>query len=505
MRYTPAIAASATLVVAAALAGCVSPSAVDETRSIRIGITSSNIQYQYDPVTAFIFALDTSGIYESLLALNPKTVEWEPCLATSWVLSEDRRTLTVELRDDVEFVGGTPLTAESVAEFFTLLAGEEEAYFSIVAAEYEASFTAIGQSTLEVVTSTPMDPPSGLLDNLWGQPIADPASMGDREISAESPRGTGPYLVDEVVPETSVTLVRNPIYWDPARYPYDDVTILAFDDDVARLNALKSGQIDAAPLGLNLAAEAEEAGLETHLSAAGRFSALWIADRAGTIVPALADLRVRKAIALAFDRSTIRDSIDYGYGLITSQPAVSTSAEYVPGGDDRYGYDLEEARRLMAEAGYADGFDVTIPLSSFLGIDEWAPLVEQSLSDIGIRATFDRFADAGPYFDAMMSGSYPIILYSEEPTESIRVFYGPDAVFNHPRFDDPVIEELWETVLSGSIEEAARARAEIGAYGLDQAWLAVFANKPYLWASRPGIAVEVTNSGYPQLLSFQNS
>jgi peptide/nickel transport system substrate-binding protein len=502
MRSIRSTTAAAIAITTVMVAGCAATPA-DETASIRIGVNAASLQGQYDPATAFIFALDTSGIYESLFFRDPRTFELQPNLAISYELGDDRRTMTVELRDDVSFVGGEPMTAAAVAEFLTLLAADEEAsVYPIFTTQYSATFTAIGETTIEVTTAKAIDVPGGFLENFTQTPIADPASMADREAAATTPKGTGPYLIDEVVPQVSAVLVRNPDYWDPERYPFDEVTILAFDDDVARLNALKSGQIDAAPIGLRMADEARAAGFTMNLSAAGRYATLWIADRAGTIVPALADVRVREAISLAFDRETINETLNFGYGVVTSQPGVSTTPEYVPGGEDRYGYDPERARRLMAEAGYSDGFDMTIPITSFLGISDWGPVVQQSLADIGIRVTFDDFPDVGAWFGAGFSGEYPVFLATAESPNVSLNFFAPDAMFNHPTYVDPVTTELWNTVLNGSSEEALEARAEIAAYALDQAWLAVFANTPHLWASRSGFTVNVDNAGFPQLLSF---
>jgi peptide/nickel transport system substrate-binding protein len=501
------VAAAAGLTLAAGfVTGCAATQADDDATSIRIGVYPSSLSGNYDPATAFIYALDTSAVYESLFLRDPRTSEPEPNLAVSYEISEDRRSVTFELRDDVRFVGGTPMTAEAVAEFFTLLSRDEESGPYAIFTEHEATFAATGETTLEVTASKAVDAPNGLFEWLGGTPIADPASMADREAAAASPQGTGPYLVEEFVPEVSATLVRNPDYWDPnsALYPYDEVEILVFDDDVARLNALKSGQIDAAPLGLNLAGEADDAGLTAHLSAGGRFTALWIADRAGAHVPALADQRVRQAIALAFDRETINETLNYGFGIVTSQPGIETSGVYVPDGDERYGYDPERARELLAEAGYAGGFDITIPTTTFLGINEWAPVVQQSLADIGIRVSYEDFADVSAYFGAAVSGDYPVILFRDDPGAGnvIRVFVGPDAVFNHPRYEDPVVAELWETIRTGTSDEAVEAQAELGAYTLDQAWLAVITNSKYLWMSQDGFPVNVDTSGFPQLLSF---
>jgi peptide/nickel transport system substrate-binding protein len=505
LRFIRLITAAAGLSLAAGVvSGCAATPEDEGPNSIRIGVDALFLQGTYDPATAFIFALDTSGVYESLLIRDPKTGRYGPNLAVSYELSDDRRTITFELRDDVTFVGGQPMTAEAVAEYLTLVAADEGAgAYATLTTQNAATFRATGPTTLEVTASSAVDVPGGVLPLLESMPIADPSSMEDREAAATSPKGTGPYLVEEVVPEVSVTLVRNPEYWDPERYPFDEVTVFRFDDDVAKLNALKSGQVDAASIGLNLAEEGVANGLTATQSAIGRLTGLWIADRGGAIVPALADVRVRRAIALAFDREAINDSLNHGYGAVTSQAGVPEVEAYVPGGDDRYGYDPEQARELLAEAGYADGFDITIPITPFAGINEWAPIVQQSLADIGIRVTFEEFGDVGAFFGAALSGEYPVILYREQPIAAIWVFFSPTAVFNHPTYDDAVVADLWKTLtVTGTSEEAVQAQRDIAARALDQAWLAVIANSNNLWLSRPGFTVDVDPASAPQIFQF---
>jgi peptide/nickel transport system substrate-binding protein len=502
VRIVTALAALA--IAGGVMTGCTASPADEGTTSIRIGVNPSNLAARYDPATAFIHATDTSGLYESFFTGDTKTGELEPLLATSYELSDDRKTLTVELRDDVKFVGGDPMTADAVVEFFNLLAADEESGLFTPAADFGATFEATGEYSIKVTTTGPMDVPGvGLYYFVLGTHIANPKSMADREAAATSPQGTGPYLVDEIVPEVSVKLVRNPDYWNPEAYPFDEVEILAFDDDVARLNALTSGQVDAASLGLSFAQEATEADFNVNLSPnGGRFTALWIADRAGTIVPALADRRVREAMQLAFDREAINETINQGYGLVTSQLGNPATDEYVEGGDDRYGYDPERARELMAEAGYADGFDLAIPSTTFLGVNAWEPVVTQSLADIGIRVTIDSYADAGAWFTEAMSGRYPVIMYSEQPGDALRVFLTPDALFNGTKYMDPVIAEAWDAVLTGTTDEMKAALTQIGERTLDEAWMVVFASTPVLWFSREGITVEVDGAGFPHLDQF---
>jgi peptide/nickel transport system substrate-binding protein len=490
------------------VAGCQATPPADGPSSLRIGIQSDNVAGQFDPFTTAMWQIDISAVYETLAIPQDepdlsKDFGLRPHLAESFELDESRRTLTVELRQDVRFADGDPVNAQAVVDLFHVYAHDETSPWYSQLGQFGVEFAISGEYSFDVTSTAPLDGPDGSLGTILATAvIVNPKALADREHLAQVPDGTGPYRVVEVVPEVSTTLERDPDYWGgDSVYPFDDVEILIFEDNVALLNALKSGQIDAAPTDVSAVSEAESSGF-TIFEHPGRFTALWIADRGGTIVPALGDVRVRQALSYAFDREAINDAINLGRGLVTSQGANTATPEYVEGGDDRYGYDVEKARSLMAEAGYADGFDVTIPTTTFLGISEWQPIVEEYLGALGIRITWEPTADADAYFTAALSGQYPILLYTEQPIGVGPIYLYPGAIFDHPAFVDPVVAEYWETVRTGQRDEVLAARQGIGQYTLDQAWLAVFATTNEIWAAKPGVAVKVLGDGTAVLRNF---
>jgi peptide/nickel transport system substrate-binding protein len=485
------VVAAAFAACCATLAACATPSATEE-RSIVIGVSSFSGTYDTSRGASWLGYLNVSAVYESLLNVDTEKFPTghKPNIATEYEVTDDGRTVTYILRDDVTYVDGTRLTAQTVADYFSALASDEESSAYAWLTQWELEFSALDEVTLQVSGNRALDRVGGPLFGISDYPLANPVALDDHERLASEPAGTGPYLVDETVPEVSVSFVRNPGYWNAEAFPFDTVEIVAFSDDVAALNALKSGQIDAVQLNNTLAGQARSEGFSLHVGT-GRFTALFIADRGGSIQPALADKRVRQAISYAIDREAINRELNLGYGTVSSQGFDPNTPEYVEGGDDSYDYDPEKARRLMAEAGYADGFDLAIPSTTFLGINAWEPVVQQYLGDIGIRVTFDQFADVGAYFGAATGGTYPVIMYSEQPSQALGVFLLPDAVFAMPGYEDPTVDELWTTIQEGSIEEADAAQSAIGEYAHDEAWLTIISRSQYLWFTDPGITVDV--------------
>src|SRR5690606_40457987 len=136
---------------------------------------------------------------------------------------------------------------------------------------------------------------------------------------------------------------RNADYWNAEAFPFARVTITPISDGVARLNALKSGQIDAGMSEARAVADAEANGLTVNRIDVDWFG-LIIADREGKITPALADVRVRKALNMAFDAKSILEFVELGYGRLSDQIFPATSQAYVEELDEVYSYDPEAAK-----------------------------------------------------------------------------------------------------------------------------------------------------------------
>ena len=475
----------------------------DGDKSITIGVTALGAQYDPGAGAYMYSSLDVNAVYDSLLIQNDKG-SWDPWLATKYELSDDRKGLSFTLRDDVDFVDGVHLNADAVVGY--LEAERANKAFSMYAKwlQFGVKFKTTGEYTFTATGKTPFD-----YDLIYGvvatTPIASPKAIKDPKSLTKTPVGTGPYKIDQVVPDVSATFVRNPDYWNKAAFPFDTVKLQVFDDDVAALNALKSKQIDAAGLSIANAVEAKGSGF-TVASTPGRFVSLYFADRAGKIQPAFADKRVRQAINYAFDRKTINDTLNLGFGRVSSQPFSSIFPEYVEGKDDYYTYDLDKAKALMADAGYANGFDLKLPSTTFLGINETAPVVQQTLSELNIRVTFDQINDPTAFFKRARDGKYPVLLYNEAYVNAL-TFIDAKGFWNYLGYNDPKAQALYDTVRTGSIEESTVASKKLGEYILEQAWLAPFSAPESPWASVSGVRVDLAagNSGVPYLVNFHTN
>jgi peptide/nickel transport system substrate-binding protein len=504
-RARTALAAAGVAAVAIGLGACSQPAEEAGPRSLTIGVNQFFGQFP-PPYTGFLLTFGIMATYEPLVTYDSVANKWDPYLAKEVTLSEDRKKMTIVLREDVHFSDGTLLDAEGAKAVFEAMVFDDEHYVKPTVEAAGLEITVIDDYTLEITTDIAISDALPL-----GTGLPSPAVYLDpekRDTLTENPVGTGPYLLEESVPEQSETYVRNPDYWNPDAVPFESITIKLFSDPVAVLNALKSGQIDAGQIPPEYVAEAESADLSVFRGIANASNVFVIFDTAGEIVPALADVRVRQAMALAFDRSTILEQTQAGLGDDSSQVFAEGHPGHVEDGDDRYAYDPERARDLMAEAGYADGFDLVIPIpvdtAAAAGQYNKAlePAITTALADIGIRVTFEPTELYNANAEAKVAAGYPAAYVLQGPTQFYVYSTGQGADNWGFMFDDEG-RALLKTIVEGTQTESDEAWAEFGERALDEAWfITVSQNADGIWATTPDIGVDQSKGSFAQLDDF---
>jgi peptide/nickel transport system substrate-binding protein len=482
-----AIAGTAAVAIAVGVAACAAPA--EEAGPSAITIAVPAISFLDAPYTSIAgWEMQTNAIFEPLIFWNPVSNEADPVLAESLSWSEDRKTLTVHLRDGVEFSDGTVLDAEAAKQYLDAVLFDET-FFALPTLEAAGlEFVVVDDMTLDFRADIPIN------DSMWlnigiGSPTAYLAAP---EEFKEHPVGTGPYLLDEFVPEVSATLVRNPDYWNPDAVEFDSVTFEIFVDPIASLNALKSGQIDVASIPSNYVTEAEDSGLSLSYPAVYGESTFLAIYSGSEAIPALGDVRVRQAIAMSFDRESIRETIQNGLGGASPQVFNEGHPAHVEGGDDRYAFDLDKARDLMAEAGYEDGFDLVIPKLAEGANPQYSselePVIVQALSDINIRVSFELVdvADWGT-----PDSTYPVLYFKQGPG-AIFIYASGLGAGDWSGMIDEHGRELLQTIKEGTLKESDAAWAEFGEYSYEQAWFIAVTQPPSgIYATTPGLAIDM--------------
>ncbi|MGB3437252.1 MAG: ABC transporter substrate-binding protein [Actinophytocola sp.] len=348
------------------------------TGTLRIGSWISN--NSFDPVAVtLIQGQNLQPAYDTLFQIDHDH-EPVPWLVTEWEEPSDT-SARLTLRDDVTFHDGTPFDAQAVKVNLeraakTTTSPNANMYSLIESVTVESEFVAVVNFTRPYPNFYyNMSTPAGMM-------VSPKAIQEKRDLSGE-PAGSGGWRWDagKFVEGTKQVYTANPDYWNPDAVKVQTVEIGIYADPTARLNAFTSGQIDLmtyVPDANKASVEAADNRVFSDLTIA---TSLVILDRGGKLVPALADERVRQAIGLLLDREGFNQSVLGGSGL----PAGGFASPTTPWRDealDQRKPDVAKAKKLLTEAGYADGFSFDMP--STTSIASAVVAIQQMLAEGGI-------------------------------------------------------------------------------------------------------------------------
>lgn len=431
-----------------------------------------------------------SPVFDTLL-VREANGELAPNLATEWSYNADASVLNLKLREGVSFTDGTPFNADAVKaniEYLKNGAGQN-------------SFMAAPISQVEIISDYEVnlhlgEPDPSLLQNLAvvGGAMASPATLGV-EGSANHPIGSGPYIFDAENSSIGRQYVynRNADYWNAEAFPFERVTITPISDGVARLNALKSGQIDAGMSDARAVADAQANGLTVNRIDVDWFG-LIIADREGKITPALADLRVRKALNMAFDAKSILEYVELGYGRLSDQIFPATSQAYVEELDEVYPFDPEAAKALLAEAGYPDGFVLFMPETN--GFTAFHPIIEKFLNDIGITVKWEKVAPNATITE-LRSGRFPAYVFQfgyQGEWSEYRKFGFPDSPWNTSKVADPVFLEKLDETLYATGDAQNQLYKDLNRYMVENAFYAPMYRRDTIYLTNKEVSVDLQST-----------
>jgi peptide/nickel transport system substrate-binding protein len=492
-----------------------------------------------DPVTldphalnAAPTALITRALYEPLVGRG-RDMDIVPALALSWQ-QRDAVHWRFSLRTDARFHDGAPLTARdvvfSITRAATAMLSDYKVYTSGI-----IQVTAIDPSTVEIVTAAPDAVlPAKLtrvfvMSEAWSRAhgVADPLKPGSGAATADA-NGTGPYRLGSFVPGGAVELARNPGWWGwhgepPAGSP-DRVVYEVIPDGAARTAALLAGDADLV-LSLppqSLAAVAARRDLRVLKVPENRTIMVGF-DHQGEQLRSsdikgrnpFGDRRVREAVYRVVDSEAIRTKLMDGISLPTASIIAPSVFGFSASGDTRPAIDVNEARRLMTEAGYADGFAVTFdcPSNRYENDTQICAAVAGMVAKIGIRATprvlpfpvyvakmkahdsdFFLLGWGTPTFDSL--STLQALLHSPSPTG------GADGVYNIGNYRSPAVDAAIDSLkrASGEADRLSLMREVQRLAAADVAYVPIH-TQMVVWGLKSGIDAAI-RSDYQLDLSF---
>jgi peptide/nickel transport system substrate-binding protein len=415
---------------------------------------------------------------------NVKLIPW---LAESWEQSADGLTWTFHLRKGVKFSNGREMTADDVKFSFDRILDPKigSGWVNNVGGS-DAKFAAVDPYTFTITTSTP----NGILPiTLAGssQGVVAKESVGkDGQIVV--PIGTGPFVISDVQGTTSMTLKKNPTYWQQGMPYLDEIDIKVIADETVRESALLGGEVDwiLDPPPQDYQALKDNKDVVVDAKPLLQYSYIGVNTRKKP----LDDVRVRQAISYALDRQQICEAGDFGLCTPIDGPTGPGSPwyfDYAP-----YKQDIEKAKALLTEAGYPDGFDLELmPTSAYPVTVRQAQVVQQQLAAIGIRATINA-PEWAQWLELEGKGNYQTYVCGWLGLNDADNYYylqhRTGQVFNFTGYSNPELDKLLDEGRSISdfdkryaiYKQANKILVDDAPYIYFYAPLGVRAYKPYV-------------------------
>jgi peptide/nickel transport system substrate-binding protein len=456
-----------------------------------------------DPATITIaFSTYTQLSYDTLIRQAPDGT-LEPDLATSWEYVGDGNTqFELTLRHGATFSDGTPVNAAAVKASLDYTRSQPGAQVPLLGAISDVSTRGDDVVIIKLAAPNPMLPEALTQSFAVGQIIA-PSGLKPGALTVDTPsQGAGPYVYDATasVAGNHYTYTANDTYFDQSRIHYDTIEVRVIPDPQAQLNAIKTEQIDAIAGGAPpIAATAKSAGLSVTSVQSG-WLGLDFLDRAGSVTKALGDVRVRQAINYAIDRDAVAKALTGGFGVGTAQTVVEGSDGYSDKAAGQYTYDVDKAKSLLADAGYADGFSFDAVSSVYAGIDAVAQAVAGQLKQVGITMNIKTDTDQQTYIADLTSHQYAAaaIPFGTLPMWGQgAALFGPGAfVFNPFQSAADDLSQLFAQAAATN-DEAQRADLDqqMQEYLVENAWFAPVTTTPFFYFTRPDLGgVEVSTA-----------
>ena len=392
------------------------------------------------------------NIFEGLLAMDARSALY-PKLATSWEIGADNLTYTFHLRPGVTFSDGTPLTSAEVKFTFERAVAPDsknaQKWIFAPIATIDTPDPLTVKITLKQVAAK----------FLYGLAFGDAVIVSPKTAATNTtdPVGTGPYKLEKWARGDRMSLVANERWWG-GKPAISHATFRFIADPQAQLAAIEAGDCDAVPtLGAPEAVEQLKANPKLTVTL-GRTEGKTIVALNNGRKP-LDDVRVRQALSLAIDRQQVNLGSENGTAtLIGSHFSPNHPAHIDLTGT--YAYDPVRARSLLAEAGYPNGFTLTLKAPPPTYARRGAEIVAAMLAQVGVTVKIENVEWAQWLDRVFKSKDYDLTIVSHTEPLDIDIYSRPDYYFNYhnPVFND-LIKQI-DTTLDDKERNALYAKAQ---------------------------------------------
>ncbi|WP_234416705.1 ABC transporter substrate-binding protein [Ruegeria sp. Alg231-54] len=471
-------------------------------------------------------------MYEPLI-IRDVTGAFEPALATEWgPKADDPNVWVFKLREGVKFHDGADFNAEDVVFSFERAKQPNSDMKELIGSITEVR--AVDDYTVEIVTDGP-NPilPSNLtnlflLDKGWAEAnntvnVQD-FEGGEITYATTNANGTGPYVLQSREPDVKTVMVRNDNYWGIDQFPMEvtEIVYTPIQNAATRVAAMLSGEVnflqDMPVQDIDRVNGAD--GLMVKQAPQNRVIFFGMnqgaddleADNVDGKNP-LADVRVRQAMSMAINRDAIKQVVMRGQ----SQPAGMIAPPFVNGWteamDGESATNLEKAKELMAEAGYADGFSLRLdcPNDRYINDEGICQAAVGMLGQIGVTVNLDAKPKA-QHFPLITDGKtdfymlgWGVPTYDSEYIFNFLVHGREDDIgtWNGTGYQDDALDTKIKSLASNTDLDARNADiADIWRVVQDEALYIPIHHQVLNWGMADGVGIEVDAEDQPKVKYF---
>ena len=374
------------------------------------------------------------NIFEGLVKPNSDG-EMIPAVAEKYTLSEDGTTYTFTLREGVKFHNGQTVTAEDVVYSINRCAAVPEGQEKPLVAAFSAvkSVEALDEKTVAVTIAQ--------RDLEFISYMTAAIIPADYENQDTAPVGTGPFKFVSRTPQQDFVMERFEDYWGAPAW-LDKVTYKICENADALVMNLNGGSIDLCAHLTSAQASQLNQNFQVLEGTMNLVQAIYLNNQAKPFDNQM----VRQALCYAIDRQGIMDMVADGHGTAVGSSIYPAFTKYfLPELVDKYPHDVAKAKELLAQAGYPDGFDMTISVpNNYQPHMDTAEVVAEQLREAGINVTiqpveWSTWLDTiynGRQFQATVVGVDAANMTARAMLERFTSDYGKNFInYNNPAYD----------------------------------------------------------------------